>query len=109
MKMNKKLAICVPYRNRKKHLNIFIPYITNFLSEKGIEHKIFICHQTDNKPFNRGKTLNIAFMIAREEGYDYFAFHDIDLLPEDNSCDYSYPGQYPIHLAARQSEYDYNL
>ena len=29
---------------------------------------------------------------TRQEGYDYFpSFHDIDMLPEDDSCDYSYP------------------
>ena len=107
--MNKKLAICVPYRNREAHLNKFVPYLSNFLLKRKIEHKFFICHQADKKLFNRGKTKNIAFDIAKQEGFDYFAFHDIDMLPEDDNCDYSYPVKNPIHTAVYISDYDYNL
>lgn len=107
--MNKKLAICVPFRNRFQHLEKFVPHMTNFLSERGIDFKIFICNQVDDKPFNRGKTKNIAFDIARKEGYDYFAFHDIDLLPEDSSCDYSYPDDNPRHLAFHLTDYGFDI
>lgn len=105
----KKLAICVPYRNREQHLEKFIPHMDNFFKNKDIDYKIFICNQVDNKKFNRGKTKNIAFDIARKEGYDYFAFHDIDLLPMDESCDYTFPKDGPQHLSAYLSMYDYKL
>lgn len=107
--MNKKLAICVPYRDRKSHLQRFIPCISDFLKKREIEHKIFISHQLGNKSFNRGKMKNIAYDFAQKEGYDYFAFHDIDLLPEDNSCDYSIPYDKPIHLSAFLSYNNYRL
>ncbi len=107
--MIKKLAVCVPYRNREEHLRIFVPYLSNFLEAKGIQHKIFICNQVDNKKFNRGKTKNIAFNEAKKEGFDYFAFHDIDLLPEENSCDYSYPEACPVHLSSQIDEFNYKL
>ena len=73
--MNKRLAVCVPYRDRKAHLDIFIPYLTEFLSRRKIEHKIFVCNQTDNKLFNRGLIKNIAFTEACKEGFDYFETH----------------------------------
>lgn len=106
---NKKLAICVPYRNREEHLKRFIPHMEEYFKGKDIEYKIFICHQADNKEFNRGKLKNVAFDIAQKEGFEYFAFHDIDLLPEDGSADYSYPEKYPVHLSSRLSGYDYSL
>ncbi len=107
--MNKKLAICVPYRNREEHLKKFVPYLTSYLDKHNISHKIFICHQADDKVFNRGKTKNIAYDYAQKEGYDYFAFHDIDMLPEDDTCDYSYPSDFPVHLSNYISSYDYQL
>lgn len=83
--------------------------MTNFLTEQNIEHKIFICNQVDDKLFNRGKVKNIAFDIAKKEGYDYFVFHDIDMIPEDSSCDYSYPEHGPVHLSNFLSSYNYKL
>ncbi len=107
--VTKKLAICVPYRNREQHMNEFIPSISKFLSEQGIEHKIFVAHQADNKLFNRGKLKNIAFDIARKEGFDYFCFHDIDMIPENESCDYSYCPDFPVHISYYLSDYGYKL
>ena len=100
-----KLAIIVPYRNRKKQLNRFIKHIDKFFSDKDIDYHIFVIEQLDDKPFNQGKLLNIGFM--KNKDYDYFAFHDVDLLPQD--VDYSYPKDKPIHLGSYTSEYDYEL
>jgi hypothetical protein len=107
--MGKRLAVCVPYRNRKAHLDVFVPYLSGYLNKRNIEHKIFICNQADAKPFNRGMMKNIAFKEACEEGFDYFAFHDVDLLPADESCDYSFPGKHPIHLCVFKSDEDFKL
>lgn len=105
--MVKKLAICVPYRDREEHLKEFVPKVTKFLKQQNIEHKIFICHQVDDKSFNRGKLKNIAFEIACKEGFDYFAFHDIDLIPEDESCDYSFPISAPVQVSKYLSRSNY--
>lgn len=83
--------------------------MTNFLDSQGIPHKIFVCHQADGKKFNRGKTKNIAYDIAQKEGFDYFAFHDIDLLPEEDSCQYSFPETAPLHLSTQIDKFDYQL
>lgn len=85
------LAIVVPYRNREEHLNKFVPHINLFFSQfhKDLKYKIFIIEQFDNKPFNRAKLLNIGFNETNND-YDYYCFHDIDMLPVNQDCDYSY-------------------
>jgi len=92
-----KLAIIVPYRDRQSHLEVFIPYMEEYL--KNYDYKIFVIEQNDSKPFNRGKLLNIGARIAIKEGFDYFALHDVDMLPLKN-VDYSYP-ETPVHLISK--------
>lgn len=71
---------------------------------KDIDYEIFIIEQSDDKPFNRGKLLNVGYKHAVEKGCDYFVFHDVDMLPED--VDYSYSDK-PLHLATHLQEHDY--
>jgi hypothetical protein len=103
-----KLGVCVPYRDRELHLNEFIPKVGKYLKNQGIEFQMYFCHQTDDKLFNRGATKNIAAKHAIEEGCDYIVFHDIDMIPEEG-CDYSYPKDYPIHIATQISQMGYKL
>ena len=109
MVMNKVLGICVPYRDREYHLKMLIPHLTKFLNKKGISHKFYIAHQKDDKLFNRGVMKNIAAQHAFDDGCDYVAFHDVDMLPENDSCDYSYSPDYPTHIATKLSKYKYKL
>jgi len=107
------LGVCIPYRDngdgvRKEHLDTLVPYLTKFLNDRNIKHKVFIGHQVDDKLFNRSGTKNAAFLAAKEEGCDYVAFHDVDMLPEDGA-DYSYPEDNPVHIATYLSQWDYNL
>ena len=71
---------------------------------KDIEYEIFIVEQADDKPFNRGKLLNVGYKYALKNGCDYFVFHDVDMLPEE--VDYSYSNK-PLHLATHLQEHDY--
>ena len=107
--MSHKLGVCVPYRNRELHLNEFIPKVGKFLKDAGIDFQMYFAHQVDNKLFNRGAMKNIAAKHAFEDGCDYIVWHDIDMIPEDNSCDYSFPGEFPQHIAVRISQSDYKL
>ena len=68
------LAIIVPYRDREEHLKIFVPYMNQYLPED----ELIIVDQADNKPFNRGRLLNIGALNTLS---DYLVFHDIDMLP----------------------------
>jgi len=109
--MKNKLAICIPHYNRREHLEKFIPHMDKFFENKDIEYKIFVANQTfpdSVSGFNRGISKNVAFDVAQKEGFDYFCFHDIDMLPEDDSCDYSYPEQVE-HLAVHVKQFDYGL
>jgi len=104
-----KLGVCVPYRNREEHMKVFVPHVSKFLEERGIEHTIYLAHQCDDKLFNRGLMKNIAAEHAFNDGCDYIVWHDIDMVPEDDSCDYSFPKDNPQHIAVRISQSDYQL
>jgi hypothetical protein len=97
-----KLAVIVPYRDRKNQLKRFLTHMENYLGD--YVYQIFVIEQCDNKPFNRGKLLNIGYKIACENNCDYFVFHDVDMLPY--KVDYSYTDK-PLHLATHLQENDY--
>ena len=86
-----KLGVCVPYRNRETHLKEFIPRVGKFLEERGIEYAMYFGHQVDDKLFNRGAMKNIAAEQAFKDGCDYIVWHDIDIIPEDDNCYFSFP------------------
>ena len=102
--MGKKISIVVPYRNREEHLKQFVPYMEEYLIKDGIPFHIYIIHQADDKPFNRAKLLNVGY--KESEDSDYFAFHDVDMLPMDS--DYSYV-DCPTHLATRAEQFGFRL
>jgi N-terminal region of glycosyl transferase group 7 len=66
------MTIIVPYRDREEHLKEFIPAMSG--------HDIYIIGQADDKPFNRGKLINVGFLEARPE---IFIAHDVDMIGED--------------------------
>lgn len=99
-----KLAVVVPYRNREEHLKQFIPYMEKVLKDEKVPFHIFIIEQSDSKPFNRAKLLNVGFNEAKD--FDYFAFHDVDMLPVDS--DYSFPDG-PTHLSSEVEQFNWGL
>ena len=101
-KITHKLGVIVPYRNRPQQLKRFLKHMGEYLTN--LDYQIFIIEQSDDKPFNRGKLLNVGYTHAIESGCDYFVFHDVDMLPED--VDYSYTDK-PLHLATHLQEHDY--
>jgi len=111
--MSHKLGICIPYRNRKEHIERLIPHLSKKLDEQGIEHSFYVGHQIDDKLFNRGAMKNIAAKYAFDDGCDYIAWHDVDMLSYDQNeyvgGDYSYPEETPIHIATKLSKYNYGL
>ena len=106
--MSHKLGICIPYRNREDHLNQLVPHLTKHLTENEIDFHFYVAHQVDEKLLNRGTLKNIAAKFAFEDGCDYVAWHDVDMLP-DEDCDYTYPEKHPIHIATRLSKYSYGI
>lgn len=99
-----KLGIIVPYRNRESHLQKFTKETEKFLKSKNIDFEIIIVEQNDDKPFNRGKLLNVGYIKAKSLGCDYIVFHDVDMIPID--VDYTY-SEVPLHLATNfELEYE---
>jgi len=99
-----KLAVIVPYRDREEHLKEFVPYMEKTLKKEKVPFEILIVEQYDNKPFNRAKLLNVGFTEASD--CDYFAFHDVDMLPVDS--DYSFPDG-PTHLSSEVEQFNWGL
>ena len=102
--MDEKLAIVVPYRNRKEHLDKFLPAMESCSFLDGIDYEILIVEQEEGKPFNRGKILNVGAVYSKNSAY--YCFHDVDMLPI--SSDYSYVSA-PTHLASEAEQFGFKL
>lgn len=101
---DKKLAIIVAYRHREQHLKKFPGYLQEFLTKQKINYELLVVEQYDQKPFNKGKLLNIGAIKSLDK-FDYFCFHDIDMLPQN--ADYGYIN-HPVLLANSVSQFDDN-
>lgn len=91
-----RLGIIIPFRQRSEHLRQSAP----LLKQHGT---IYVIEQVDDRPFNRGKLINCGFTEFKNE-FDYFAAHDVDMIPED--VDYSY-AENPCHLATMVEQFNY--
>lgn len=107
MSSSSPLAVIIPYRNRREHLNTLLPHLSRFLGQARIRHTITVVEQADARPFNRGRLLNVGFHLSWWQG-SYFCFHDVDLLPLHDDCDYSCPEQ-PTHLAKYLSHFAFKV
>jgi hypothetical protein len=70
-----------------------------------VSYDFYIIEQHGDYKFNRGKLLNIGFDVSKDE-CDYFCFHDVDMLPIADSCDYSSVTN-PTHMAKHCTQYNY--
>lgn len=104
-----RVAIIIPYRNRPKHVWIFLKNMHPFLMKQQLEYRIFIVEQTPGSLFNRAALMNIGVLEAKKAGtFDCFVFHDIDLLPLDDRNLYTCPDQ-PRHMSVAVDKLDFRL
>jgi hypothetical protein len=96
--------IIIPFRDdseyeRQQQLNQLSNYFDENLDKTKLDYVVAVQH--DNKPFNRGLLLNNE-VTKNHEKFDYFIFHDVDLIPDTQllSYYYEYPKS-PIHLGYR--------
>jgi hypothetical protein len=79
------IIFIVPYRDRESHYNVFLNHMSYILADLN-NYEILFIQPLDNKPFNRGATKNIGFLIAKEKYPEHykditFVFNDIDTMP----------------------------
>lgn len=72
--------ILIPYRNREHQLDYYLKNTVPIIKEYLVNTKIVIVEQCNNKPFNRGKILNVGFK-EYEKKTKYFITNDVDINP----------------------------
>eukprot|EP00795_Rhopilema_esculentum_P008746 gene8746-14769_t len=104
-----KVAVIIPFRNRDKHLAILLRYLHPILQKQKLEYRIFVIEQIDDKPFNKGKMMNVGFQHSQKyNDFDCFVFHDVDMIPEDDRNDYGCPSSVR-HMAPAINKFKYKL
>lgn len=78
--MKTRVTIIVPYRNREIHMNQFIDMFRKYFIDLNSDFTLVFVEQYNEKPFNRGKLLNVG-MKEFYNKTEYFINHDIDILP----------------------------
>ncbi|KAG9472663.1 beta-1,4-galactosyltransferase 4 [Eleutherodactylus coqui] len=104
-----KVAILIPHRNREKHLLYLLDNLHPFLQRQQLHYAIYVIHQAGDVKFNRAKLLNIGYLEAlKEENWDCFIFHDVDLVPENDFNTYLCDSE-PKHLVVGRNVTGYKL
>ncbi|KAG8450085.1 hypothetical protein GDO86_002636 [Hymenochirus boettgeri] len=104
-----KVAILIPHRNRERHLLYLLEHLHPFLQRQQLDYAIYVIHQTGNQKFNRAKLLNVGYLEAlKEENWDCFIFHDVDLVPENDFNLYLCDTE-PKHLVVGRNATGYRL
>ncbi|KAK3093162.1 hypothetical protein FSP39_012069, partial [Pinctada imbricata] len=105
-----KIAVIVPYRDRDRHLKLFLNNIIPKLTRQEIDFTIFVVEQSSGAPFNRGMMRNIGFKEASTMGdYDCYVFNDVDTIPEDDRNFYFCEKDYVRHLVTKLGRTEYKL
>ncbi|CAK1546889.1 unnamed protein product [Leptosia nina] len=102
------VALLVTYRKRQNQLDIFVPFIHNFLRKQNIHYKLYVIEQQDDKLFNKGLLYNIGVQYAMADKFPCLIMHDVDLLPLNSANLYSCLHQ-PRHMSASIDKFRFNL
>ncbi|XP_078604004.1 beta-1,4-galactosyltransferase 1-like [Branchiostoma floridae x Branchiostoma japonicum] len=105
-----KVAILVPYRDRREHLHIFLNHIHPILKRQLLDYGVYVIEQYGDEPmFCKGLLYNVGFTeVLKNRSYDCFVFHDVDLLLEDDRNIYSCSSS-PRHLSVAIDKFNYTL
>jgi hypothetical protein len=86
-------AVVVPYQNRPRYLELLLEHLPRYLEGvNGIaDFTIFVAEQTSRGLFNVALSRNVGAAFALQaRRYDYFVFHNVDIVPIRN-VDYRMP------------------
>jgi N-terminal domain of galactosyltransferase/N-terminal region of glycosyl transferase group 7 len=97
--------IIIPYRNRLAHLMHLVPHLENILQP--YRFRFMVIEQADERAFNRGALLNVGFSLIEHCG-SCVCFHDVDLVPIDDSKLYQ-PAPQTTHLAGCVEQFNFAL
>ncbi|XP_074662411.1 beta-1,4-galactosyltransferase 4-like [Tubulanus polymorphus] len=104
-----KLAVIIPYRDRNQHLVLLLAHLHPILQRQQLDYRVFVVEQTGRDTFNKARIMNAGFIEAlKMYNFQCFAFHDVDLVPEDDRNMYSCPSQ-PRHMSVAIDEMGYKL
>ncbi|XP_063974288.1 beta-1,4-N-acetylgalactosaminyltransferase bre-4-like [Diachasmimorpha longicaudata] len=104
-----RVAIIIPFRDRPQHLQTLLYNLHPMLLRQQISYQIFIVEQEGTGLFNRAMLMNVGYVEAlKEQKFDCFIFHDVDLLPEDDRNLYTCPEQ-PRHMSVAIDKFKYRL
>lgn len=98
----KKLGIVVPIRDRNEEVFKFTAHMQWFLADK-LDYTIYFIEQQSPELFNYGSLCNVGYELLKDE-CDYFIFHDVNLIPITDNCDYSDDFLNPVHISANISD-----
>nr|XP_002130226.1 beta-1,4-galactosyltransferase 2 [Ciona intestinalis] len=104
-----KVAIVIPYRDREEHLRYFLEYMHPTLQRQQLDYAIYVVNQAGTGKFNRAKLMNVGYAESiKDHDFQCFAFHDVDLVLENDKSIYSCPSS-PRHLSAGVDKFNYQL
>jgi hypothetical protein len=100
----KKLAVILPYS--EEHIDNFTEHFRATVPESGdLYYKLVFMKQKSNRPLNKGKLFNIGYSLHKD-AFDYFCFHDSDLIPISSECDYTIDER-PISLVGMRDKIEF--
>ncbi len=92
-------AIVVPYRDRARHLGVFLSRLPPYLKAQGIRRfEIIVSEQADDSQFSIATSRNVGAAHAlKHTDCDYFIFNDVDVVPHRN-VDYRRPRENTMYF-----------
>ena len=104
-----KIAIVIPYRDRLVNLELLLRNLHPFLNRQNAYYGVYVVEPVGDLPFNKGLSMNAGFIEAsKEEEWDCYIFHDVDLLPENSKNIYGCHPDTPKLMAVSISAYGYS-
>ena len=76
--------IVIPFRKREEQLRQYLKEVLPLFMKHLNKFKVVVMEQGDDKPFNRGALMNIAFKEYKNK-YDYLITNDVDILPTEET------------------------
>ena len=105
-----KLAVIIPHRDRYENLGRLILNLHHFLKRQKMYYKIYVTEPEMNLEYNKGLSMNAAYIEAlKEDNWDCFLFHDVDMIPEDDYLLYECHNEAPKHFAVALSIRNYEF